>query len=1063
MGAGVGWGRLRGHGRDAITPIDAEVTGSGAAVVVAGRYRLGARLGSGGMGEVYRAWDPVGQRDVAVKRMPITHDRNAARVRREIRALQALALPGVVSLIDEVEEGGWQFIVMELVEGAPFPGQPEAMAWVDLAPIAESLLETLARVHAAGVIHRDLKPDNVLVNDLGRATILDFGLAKGESLGATVTKSGMFAGTPAYAAPEQLRGERPDARADLFAVGLMLFAALTGGHPNQTTNIEQLITQRVTRHLPSIGEVVPELPPHVAQTIDRMVALEAADRFDTAVEALRALRGSGDRTASHLPWLGGDALFHDVMARLDAGGCVRVGGAAGSGRSRVLHELGERLERAGRTTARLPRGERPFESLRRWSDDPPKASGGLSEAVAAWQAHVAGWMADGGVLLVDGLDSLDRYSRRVVEGVTERGAVVLAVDGEDAEVVLAPLDEAAMRELFHGPDIILHLREDGAAELTRRTRGVPAHVVSEVGAWVRAGLAAWEGERLRITRSDLDALRSGMSLSPVGVEAREVAVDLRFDQEEFLAWVALAGEHATPEVLAQVMGRDIYEIEAWVEELTDVGAVRGEMSRVVPRVPSRALQRWDAARRALAHHGLAHALPSGAPERLRHLVLSARWAERSRSAVMTGPTASFDTLDHVAVVAGTFDGRVDTVPFGDEDAGLAALEAVHIAKERTFAGRVGEAVAAIRLVLPLVRDLGRAEDVDRLLVAWTHAALVDPSPEGLRALLAAFQRSPGTQAHAARGVAQAALLAVEGVADEALDLLDSLPSLDGEPELDHQAQSVRFKAVRFKSLDVERDMLGALQAWAARRGPREMRAYHAWHGLHLYRLGAFEAAAEAQRRAYDAEVQVTSRMSVLLNEASALLEASDHAAALERAVEARELARVCRHPFFEGRAFWLVRAATYRQGEATRVRADVVEALATLGHTELIAKVAMTEAAVAWRLGDDESARTLAALSAKGFRQIGVELGALLMDALGVAAGAPAAASHLPELWERTAAFGAPRPALQALGLLAWRHPVPERVVSRAKDLWVSSRSLSRSVRFEVLTLGEVGERLGLA
>ncbi|MEZ4309091.1 MAG: protein kinase, partial [Polyangiaceae bacterium] len=150
---------------------------------LAGRYKLHALLGRGGNGEVWEAEDRLSTGRVAVKILDRGRGAAAARVRREVSALRLLHLPGVVHLLDEGVESGRAYLVMERVNGEPFPGVPAPAAWERIEPVVTGLLETLSRIHAAGVVHRDLKPANVLVTPEGRPVVLDFGISHMESAG----------------------------------------------------------------------------------------------------------------------------------------------------------------------------------------------------------------------------------------------------------------------------------------------------------------------------------------------------------------------------------------------------------------------------------------------------------------------------------------------------------------------------------------------------------------------------------------------------------------------------------------------------------------------------------------------------------------------------------------------------------------------------------------------------------------------------------------------------------------------------------------------------------------
>jgi hypothetical protein len=260
--------------------------------VVADRYRLVAVLGSGGHGRVWEAEDLLTRARVAVKILGADLGAMGARIRREVASLRLLCLPGVVQLLDEGTEGDRAFLVMERVLGAWFPGAPTPAPWERIAPVALGLLETLGRVHALGIVHRDLKPANILVSAEQRPTILDFGLARPESpLDQSLTDTGAILGTPRYLAPEQIRGEATS-RTDLYAVGLLLYEALSGHVPHAADDTMQLLQARFSEAAPPLAEVAPAVPPFVAAVVDDLLANNPRDRPGSAGEALDRLRSS---------------------------------------------------------------------------------------------------------------------------------------------------------------------------------------------------------------------------------------------------------------------------------------------------------------------------------------------------------------------------------------------------------------------------------------------------------------------------------------------------------------------------------------------------------------------------------------------------------------------------------------------------------------------------------------------------------------------------------------------------------------------------------------------------
>ncbi|MBA2461152.1 MAG: serine/threonine protein kinase, partial [Actinobacteria bacterium] len=203
---------------------------------IAERYELQAVVGTGGMASVYRAYDTLLERNVALK---ILHehysedDEYIERFRREARAAAQLSHPGIVTVIDRGEEGGRQFIVFEYVDGETLKELVERTGPMPVRHVIELGLEigrAIAFAHEQGLVHRDVKPQNVLLGTEGRAKVTDFGIARSlEAVGRTET--GTILGTSHYIAPEQARGERVDAQTDVYSFGVVLYELLVGDVP----------------------------------------------------------------------------------------------------------------------------------------------------------------------------------------------------------------------------------------------------------------------------------------------------------------------------------------------------------------------------------------------------------------------------------------------------------------------------------------------------------------------------------------------------------------------------------------------------------------------------------------------------------------------------------------------------------------------------------------------------------------------------------------------------------------------------------------------------------------
>ncbi|MEN0068415.1 MAG: serine/threonine-protein kinase [Myxococcota bacterium] len=271
-----------------------------------GRYELLHRLGQGGAGIVWAARDPLVGDEVAVKLVPWLEPRAMRQYRRELATLLVLQIPGVVQIRDEGEHGTFVYVVTSRIHGEPFSSlaavNRNPKSWM---PSVLALLDILARVHLAGVTHADLKPSNILVDDQGRPTVLDFGLARGR---AGLVHDGVVEGTPRYMAPEQRRGEPVTPRTDLYAVGAMLLEMITGTPVPFPPDLKDLDGRPLPRGLDS--------------QIRRMLEPDPADRPASAVEVLWAL--DVDPVPDPVRWLGEgpwsvrqlEDLFDDVSESL---------------------------------------------------------------------------------------------------------------------------------------------------------------------------------------------------------------------------------------------------------------------------------------------------------------------------------------------------------------------------------------------------------------------------------------------------------------------------------------------------------------------------------------------------------------------------------------------------------------------------------------------------------------------------------------------------------------------------------------------------------------------------
>ncbi|MGM0358266.1 serine/threonine-protein kinase, partial [Streptomyces sp. ECR3] len=219
--------------------------------VIAGRYRLRNRLGRGGMGVVWRATDELLGRDVAVKELPFDGSLSAEEARarrdrtlREARAVAQLHHPHIIVVHDVVDDDERPYIVMELIDGGSLADRIAAEGPLDVreaARLGVDLLGALSRAHEAGVLHRDLKPANVLLESgTGRVVLTDFGIAQVAGA-STLTETGSFVGSPEYTAPERMSGARTGPESDLWSLGALLCAALSGESPFRRDSVGEVL------------------------------------------------------------------------------------------------------------------------------------------------------------------------------------------------------------------------------------------------------------------------------------------------------------------------------------------------------------------------------------------------------------------------------------------------------------------------------------------------------------------------------------------------------------------------------------------------------------------------------------------------------------------------------------------------------------------------------------------------------------------------------------------------------------------------------------------------------
>ncbi len=280
------------------------------ASLLGSRYRVAARLGKGAFGEVYRAHDAVLGREVAVKRIrleafvePSQLDEVKQRFLREAQIAARLRHPNIVTTHDIVEGAGTSFIVMELVEGETLQSRLQSRGRLSLdetTAILEQAARALDHAHASGIVHRDVKPGNIMIEPSGHVKVMDFGIAKADA-GQNLTSTGLVMGTPNYMSPEQARGQRVDGRSDLFALGCVLYECLTGHKPFAGESITAILLKIITEEPAPPDYEATGLPRGIDAVLRKALAKDPAARYDSGAALVSALRLAGETTVVSAP------------------------------------------------------------------------------------------------------------------------------------------------------------------------------------------------------------------------------------------------------------------------------------------------------------------------------------------------------------------------------------------------------------------------------------------------------------------------------------------------------------------------------------------------------------------------------------------------------------------------------------------------------------------------------------------------------------------------------------------------------------------------------------------
>jgi serine/threonine-protein kinase len=253
--------------------------------LILGRYELGELVGTGGMSSVYRAHDRLLERDVALK---VLHEQftsdgdHVERFRREARSVAQLSHPSIVTVIDRGEQGGRQFIVFEYVDGENLKTLLERkgpLSEREAIRLTLQVARALGFAHEHGIVHRDVKPQNVLLNGDGQAKVTDFGIARSQEVHGGLTQTGTVMGTSDYISPEQARGGKVDAQSDIYSLGAVLYELLTCEVPFPGDNFVAVALRHLNEPPPSVRARRPDVSPRLDAAVRRAMAKDPRERF----------------------------------------------------------------------------------------------------------------------------------------------------------------------------------------------------------------------------------------------------------------------------------------------------------------------------------------------------------------------------------------------------------------------------------------------------------------------------------------------------------------------------------------------------------------------------------------------------------------------------------------------------------------------------------------------------------------------------------------------------------------------------------------------------------------
>ncbi len=865
--------------------------------IIDGRYELVRRLGAGAGGSVYAARDLLAGVDVALKLVP----HSAGDPGEEFLLARTLVHPNVVRVFDAGRAGqGESWFTMELLADADLLDVRARHGVEGVLRAAMGCALALDYVHGRGFIHGDIKPANVLTvaGPAGvDARVIDFGLATGDGL----------RGTPAYMAPELTRGGRPDAAADLYALGVTLYEALTGQNPFRAATVSETLDRQRALVPPALEDV----PPLVAAVVARLLQKNADARYRDARALLHALTDAAPPAAASLasggtpmppgcgPFFGRDTELAALVKRLPpaGGGLVALGGGPGSGKTRLLDELAARARLRGLRVLRVDGAEpAPLATLARAlylsEGGRPRAA---DETPAARVAQVPT------LLLIDGPERADATARAFLEQLVAKTRkaehVLVVVASRAVQTALGPLKLEAFRSLLAAtlgaPDPEGRL----AGLLHRAADGRPGRLEAILAAQVAAGTIAWREGRWTVDPRLLRAEPAELAQAATAASGAEGAARLSARERALLEPAAVLGDGFAAAELAAFFAQDEAAVGAALAACAALqrederwrfaepglreavyaalaaerrGALHARAAEIVARhrpvdheARARHLEgcgRTEAALEAL-EQAAAGAAAGGRPDRAARLF-------RQGASLATAPASWHERAGDAAMVAGAFDaaredyGRAGRAPRVRRKLGWAFTEE----------GRFADGLPIVSEALAAALDAGETEEVlaCRFATGWTammsgdYARAAEEARLGLEAaadrdlpFVARLWRLEGTIAWH-KGDAERAIRAFERGIDVAGRTGDAAASADCQMGLG-------------TALRIRGDLDGAVRAYEAasrdnERLARLVQVAKCQNGLGIvhYIAGRWDDAAAAWERFRDTCVRTGDRSDLVM-------------------------------------------------------------------------------------------------------------------------------------------------------------------------------------------------------